>query len=83
MSKSEAVPQLQCPTRTDGGEVLICHQIDRASCQGRQRRNYHKCFTCAHRNDAGKPPTLMASILPPLHEVPLRSVETRPVEQAV
>ena len=79
MSKSEVVQQLQCPTRPDGGDPLICHQIDRALCQSRQRALYHKCFTCAHRNDTGKPPKPLASVLPPLHtpEIQIEPVPLR------
>ncbi len=40
----------QCPTRVDGADSLIAHEIAPATCQERQRRHYHKCYTCEHRN---------------------------------
>lgn len=64
----------ECPTRSDGGETLICHVIDLGTCQGRQRRLYHKCHTCAHRNDAA-PAAKRA--LPPLHASPPEPVPLR------
>jgi len=39
----------QCPTRASGAAPLIAHWIAPGSCLERQRRNYHKCFTCAFR----------------------------------
>lgn len=39
-----------CPTRIDGAPVLFAHKVDRARCQERQRKRYHKCFTCAWNN---------------------------------
>jgi len=42
----------QCPTRTDGADSLIAHEIAPSTCQERQRKHYHKCYTCAHRNAA-------------------------------
>jgi hypothetical protein len=41
-----------CPTRSDGAEVLIAHSISTEICHERQRRLYHKCFTCVHRGKA-------------------------------
>jgi hypothetical protein len=29
---------------------LIAHRITLGECQKRQRENYHKCWTCTHRN---------------------------------
>lgn len=45
-----ADPHRQCPTRADGADPLIEHEIPQGMCMDRQRRHYHKCFTCAHRN---------------------------------
>jgi hypothetical protein len=55
----------QCPTRADGADPLIVHWILRPRCQERQRSNYHKCYTCAHKNgvSAGAPGR---NVLPPL-----------------
>ncbi|MAF65027.1 MAG: hypothetical protein CMJ84_05115 [Planctomycetes bacterium] len=39
-----------CPTRLDGAATLIAHRLSTAQCQGRQRKLYHKCFTCAFNN---------------------------------
>lgn len=39
-----------CPTRIDETQVLFAHTIDQTTCQGRQRKHYHKCFTCVHNN---------------------------------
>jgi hypothetical protein len=39
----------QCPTRLDGADPLIAHQISPATCQGRKSRHYHKCHDCVHR----------------------------------
>jgi hypothetical protein len=43
-----------CPTRSDGAEVLIAHSISTEICHERQRRLYHKCFTCVHRGRAAE-----------------------------
>ena len=40
----------QCPTRQDGAEVLISQTVTKPMCQDRQRRYYHKCWSCVHRN---------------------------------
>ena len=40
-----------CPTRVDGSPALFAHKVDRARCQDRQRKRYHKCFTCAWNNN--------------------------------
>jgi hypothetical protein len=41
-----------CPTRLDREPALFAHALTLATCQGRQRQHYHKCWTCAHRNAA-------------------------------
>lgn len=46
----------QCPSRADFVEGLIAQTILPAMCQERQRRHYHKCWTCAHRNGATQVP---------------------------
>jgi hypothetical protein len=38
-----------CPTRASGAHSLIAHWITPSTCLERQRRNYHKCFTCQYR----------------------------------
>jgi hypothetical protein len=38
-----------CPTRTSGAISLIAHWITPATCLERQRRSYHKCFTCQYQ----------------------------------
>ena len=66
-----------CPTREDGADPLIAHLIPRATCQERQRRHYHKCFTCVYRNGAegkGKAMAAEATIarrLPALEVAPV------------
>jgi len=50
MATSEASLQI-CPTRIDGAPVLFAHKVDRSRCQDRQRKRYHKCFTCAWNNN--------------------------------
>lgn len=74
MAKPPEDNKRECPTRTDGGDALICHLIDPGTCQERQRRHYHKCHTCAWQNA-----TALGTkhVLPPLREptsepVPLR-----------
>jgi hypothetical protein len=42
-----------CPTPKDGGHALIAHLISLETCQERQRRMYHKCYSCVHANGAG------------------------------
>jgi hypothetical protein len=49
MAAQEQTLQI-CPTRIDGSPVMFAHKVDRARCQDRQRRRYHKCFTCAWNN---------------------------------
>jgi len=58
----------QRPTRADGVEVLIEHRIPGTTCQQRQRKLYHKCFTCVHRNAAHAPGT---ASLPPVPRSPV------------
>ena len=56
----------QCPTRADGADPLIAHGIAPATCQERQRRHYHKCYSCAHRNAPsvnGRPGPKLSSVL--------------------
>ena len=50
MADQEQTLQI-CPTRIDGSPVLFAHKVDRARCQSRQRKRYHKCFTCAWNNN--------------------------------
>ena len=37
-----------CPTRIDGMVPLFQHKVTVPQCQSKQRKLYHKCFTCAH-----------------------------------
>ena len=57
-----------CPTRIDGSPVLFAHKVDRARCQERQRKRYHKCFTCAWNNNYvalnGAPPLVAEAQVP-------------------
>jgi len=39
-----------CPTPTNGRNVLFAHTIDASECHARQRRLYHKCFTCVYQH---------------------------------
>ncbi len=40
-----------CPTRIDASLVLFSHKVASSRCQERQRKGYHKCFTCAYNNN--------------------------------
>ena len=40
-----------CPTRVDHAPVLFTHRVSEGRCQDRQRGRYHKCYTCAFRNE--------------------------------
>ena len=80
MEQVKQANEVLCPTRIDGGDPLICHQIDRSTCQSRQRVHYHKCHTCAHRNDA---PKAKVSVLPPPREKPEPKPERAPVREHV
>lgn len=52
---TDASPTLRsCPTRSDGAEVLIAHSIPLSACHERQRRLYHKCYTCVHRGEPAR-----------------------------
>ena len=65
----------QCPTRPDGAEVLIEHRIHGSTCQERQRKLYHKCFSCVHRDAAHVPGT---GALPPLERLPVHTLPAVP-----
>ena len=74
----DSIPETRhCPTREDGQQALIAHSIGHSDCQDRQRRQYHKCFTCAHRNGArgaapkpASPPDLTNIPPPPRDSLP-------------
>lgn len=73
-------PWRQCPTRPAGAEVLIEHRIHSVTCQERQRKLYHKCFSCVHRNAAHVPGT---GGLPPIERAPkVESEEAAPAKPA-
>lgn len=40
----------QCPTRSEGQPPLFQHRVTANECQNKQRKLYHKCFTCVHVN---------------------------------
>jgi hypothetical protein len=68
----------QCPTRVQGAHSLIAHWITPAVCLDRQRRNYHKCFSCEYRGMAAE-----ASLPPALRGTPPRSAPVAvPVRKA-
>lgn len=52
---NESEDRRLCPTRTGGADPLIAHLITLATCQERQRGQYHKCFTCSFRNAVANP----------------------------
>ena len=67
----------QCPTRPNGAEVLIEQRISGSTCQERQRKHYHKCYSCVHRNDlqqSGATAHVQVT-LPPVDRTPLGEVE--------
>jgi len=75
---SPAAEHRQCPTRPDGADPLIAHAIDVATCQGRQRSQYHKCYTCVHRN-AGPASDHPAPLPPSLRApTPIRRPHSQP-----
>ena len=49
MTERSADDRRLCPTRVGGAHSLIAHWITPATCFERQRRSYHKCFTCQYR----------------------------------
>lgn len=54
----------QCPTRPSGPIPLIAHWITLGTCAERQRRLYHKCFTCAYRGKgANETPRIALPVL--------------------
>ena len=59
----------ECPTRSDGKEVLFAHAITAGKCEDRQRGHYHKCFACVHNGAAPVPAS-------PVVEVATREVAT-------
>lgn len=65
MEKGPVDDKRSCPTRTSGALSLIAQWITPATCLERQRRNYHKCFTCQYQGLSA------AAILAPLKSVPL------------
>lgn len=47
--QTDAAPETRaCPTRMDGGTPLFQHQVTVPQCMSKQRKLYHKCYTCAH-----------------------------------
>jgi hypothetical protein len=65
VSGSTAEDRRLCPTRASGAQPLIVHSISIDTCCDRQRRTYHKCFTCAWRGlaaGASLPPEVAAAV---------------------
>ena len=44
-----------CPSPVDRRLTLFSHRVSTAQSQERQRRGYHKCYTCEHRNNQHDP----------------------------
>ena len=49
MAEPSADDRRLCPTRVGGAHSLIAHWITPTTCFERQRRGYHKCFSCQYR----------------------------------
>jgi len=67
LSETSADDRRLCPTRTSGAHSLIAHWITPATCLERQRRSYHKCFTCRYQGlsaEATLPPIPKPAPLP-------------------
>jgi len=75
LADTPADDRRQCPTRASGAQPLIAHHITFATCLERQRRNYHKCFTCSYRGLGANAPAALAA--PPLG-APRARVEAEP-----
>lgn len=76
MAEPTADDRRLCPTRAGGAHSLIAHWITPATCLERQRRNYHKCFTCQYRGLAASailPALAKHAPLPPPDEEPTKS----------
>jgi hypothetical protein len=67
-----------CPTRASGAHSLIAHWITPATCLERQRRNYHKCFTCQYRGQGAD----VVLAVPPKAHAPEPVAEVVPVRRA-
>ena len=70
----------QCPTRPDGAEVLIEHRINGGTCQSRQRKHFHKCYSCVHRNSAAEVRGTVT--LPPVGQHRVAASAGAPVEES-
>ena len=70
----------QCPTRSNGAAPLIAHWITPPTCLERQRRNYHKCFTCLYR---GLGANQVLPVLPALPVPRIAPAVRAPVSEAV
>ena len=60
----------QCPTRDDGADPLIAHMITSTTCRKRQKRFYHKCFSCVYGNVALGNGTPLADIIAAMEKAP-------------
>jgi hypothetical protein len=80
VAEASADERRLCPTRTSGAYALIAHWITPATCLERQRRSYHKCFTCSYQGLS--PGAVLApprpAPLPKLHPPPDAAAELRP-----
>jgi len=54
-----------CPTRTNDAHALIEQWITPGTCLERQRRSYHKCFSCKYQGLSA------ASVLPTARPAPV------------
>ena len=74
----------QCPTRPSGPVPLIAHWITFGTCTERQRRLYHKCYTCSYRGKSANEPPVVA--LPQLRNgtslVPKNGARMLPIRDA-
>ena len=74
----------QCPTRPSGPVPLIAHWITLGTCAERQRRLYHKCFTCSYRGKGANETPVVA--LPHLRNgtslVPKNGARVLPIRDA-
>lgn len=78
MTDPTAYDRRQCPTRASGAHSLIAHWITPATCVERQRRNYHKCFSCQYRG-LGANATLPNA---PARPQPVAKSEAKPAQSA-
>jgi len=79
LAEGSADDKRLCPTRTSGALSLIAHWITPATCLERQRKSYHKCFTCQYQGlsaSAALPPLAKSPPLPKLSLAPAEVPKT-------